>query len=74
MPMNDTNTPTARTPCDQCAWRVANHGKRHPGGFYRKDNLRRLWNQIRKGGRLQSCHPTDRDTPTTASTPARSQG
>ena len=46
-------------PCEQCPWRIANHGRRHPGGFYRKDNLRRLWNQIRKGGRLQSCHPTD---------------
>ena len=50
---------TTGRPCEQCPWRVANHGKRHPGGFYRKDNLRRLWNQIRKGGRLQGCHPTD---------------
>ena len=58
--MNNTNanTKTAGTPCEQCPWRTANHGKRHPGGFYRKDNLRRLWNQIRKGG-IQSCHPTD---------------
>ena len=60
--MNATTRATTTrtgTPCEQCPWRVANHGKRHPGGFYRKDNLRRLWNQIRKGGRLQSCHPTD---------------
>jgi len=57
--MNEPKTTSATTPCEQCPWRVANHGKRHPGGFYRKDNLRRLWNQIRKGGRLQSCHPTD---------------
>ena len=57
--MNKSTPTTTATPCDQCPWRVANHGKRHPGGFYRKDNLRRLWNQIRKGGRLQSCHPTD---------------
>ncbi|MYK88308.1 MAG: hypothetical protein F4018_08150 [Acidobacteria bacterium] len=53
------NTKTTAVPCDQCPWRISNHGKRHPGGFYRKDNLRRLWNQIRKGGRIQSCHPTD---------------
>ncbi|MCY4121361.1 MAG: hypothetical protein OXG72_10630 [Acidobacteria bacterium] len=57
--MNEPRTTSAGTPCEQCPWRVANHGKRHPGGFYRKDNLRRLWNQIRKGSRLQSCHPTD---------------
>lgn len=57
--MSETTTKTAGTPCEQCPWRVANHGRRHPGGFYRKDNLRRLWNQIRKGGRIQSCHPTD---------------
>ena len=56
----DKSTPkTTASPCEQCPWRVANHGKRHPGGFYRKDNLRRLWNQVRKGGRIQSCHPTD---------------
>lgn len=50
---------SAQMPCDECPWRVANQGKRHPGGFYRKDNLRRLWNQIRKGGGIQTCHPTD---------------
>jgi len=53
------NAKTAGTPCEQYPWQIANHGKRHPGGFYRKDNLRRLWNQIRKGGGTQSCHPTD---------------
>lgn len=57
--MTKTTTNTASTPCELCPWRVANHSKRHPGGFYRKDNLRRLWNQIRKGGRIQGCHPTD---------------
>ena len=50
---------SAGDPCAECPWRTANHGKRHPGGFYRKDNLRRLWNQIRKGGGVQTCHPTD---------------
>lgn len=47
------------TICPQCPWRLENHGKRHPGGFYRKDNLRRLWNQIRGGGAKQGCHLTD---------------
>lgn len=55
--MDDTKT--TAVPCNECPWRVANHGRRHPGGFYRKDNLRRLWNQVRKGGGIQSCHPTD---------------
>ena len=57
--MKETTAKSTGAPCELCPWRKANHGKRHPGGFYRKDNLRRLWNQIRKGGRLQSCHPTD---------------
>ena len=52
-----------REPCSDCPWRIANHGRRHPGGFFRKDNLRRLWNQIRKGGGMQTCHPTDPSHP-----------
>ena len=52
-----------KPPCAQCPWRVANHGKRTPWGFYRKDNLRRLWNQIRRGGRRQSCHVSDPNHP-----------
>ena len=57
-----SNTKPSRNvgqPCAACPWRIANHGKRTPGGFYTKRNLRRLWNQIRGGGGLQSCHPTD---------------
>ena len=54
---------TDRAPCSDCPWRLSNHGKRHPGGFFRKDNLRRLWNQIRKGGGMQTCHPTDPSHP-----------
>ena len=50
-------------PCDDCPWRKSNHGKRHPGGFFRKNNLQRLWNQIRKGGGMQTCHPTDPSHP-----------
>jgi len=50
-------------PCEHCPWRVSNHGKRTPWGFYRKRNLRRLWNEIRRGGHPQSCHPTDASHP-----------
>ena len=48
-----------KAPCALCPWRTANHGKRHEHGFYTKKNLTRLWNQIRRGGGMQSCHPTD---------------
>jgi hypothetical protein len=45
--------------CVQCPWRAENQGKRHFGGFYTKANLRRLWNEVRRGGAPQSCHMTD---------------
>lgn len=45
--------------CEQCPWRLTNQGKRHFGSFYTKKNLKRLWNQIRAGGGMQSCHLTD---------------
>jgi len=57
-----------KTACEQCPWRRSNQGKPSPGGFFRKSNLRRLWNQIRgaspdsAGGR-QSCHLTDPSHP-----------
>lgn len=51
------------TLCGQCPWRKSNHGKRSKAGFYRKDNLRRLWNQVRNGGAQQSCHLTDTSHP-----------
>ena len=56
-----------RRPCEHCPWRISNHGKRTPWGFYTKANLKRLWHQIRTGGRgeggRQSCHPTDPSHP-----------
>ena len=51
-----------RKPCEQCPWRVANHGRRHRG-FYTKANLRRLWFGIRSSNVLNSCHPTDTSHP-----------
>jgi hypothetical protein len=50
------------TPCQWCPWRIANHKKKTPWGFYRIGNMRRLWNGIRRGG-AQSCHPTDPSHP-----------
>lgn len=46
--------------CDTCPWVRANQGKRHPAGWYRLSNLRRLWNGLRTGrapGMI--CHSTD---------------
>ena len=56
-------TTTIPPVCPQCPWRTANHGKRSRGSFYTKRNLRRLWNQIRGGGKIQSCHLTDPSHP-----------
>jgi len=61
--MADEAVASVRRPCDQCPWRLENHGKRSPGSFYTKANLRRLWNQVRKGGGVQSCHLTDPSHP-----------
>lgn len=50
-------------PCKACPSRRANHGRRHPGGFYAKRNLTCLWRQIRRGQGQQTCHPTDDRSP-----------
>lgn len=50
------------TPCAQCPWRTSNQGKRHPGGWYTKANLRRLWVGMRRGEAM-TCHPTDPNNP-----------
>lgn len=50
---------TPKKPCAQCPWRLTNQCKSSPGGFYTKRNLRRMWNQLRRGGNRQSCHLTD---------------
>ena len=54
--------PACPKPCAACPWRRSNQGKRHPGGWYTKANLRRLWNKLR-GGERMTCHPTDPDNP-----------
>lgn len=46
--------------CATCPWRLSNQGKRHPAGWYRIANLRRLWNGIRSGDAPgMVCHSTD---------------
>lgn len=57
-----TFQPAATTPCAQCPWRASNQGTCHPGGWYTKANLRRLWAGLRRGERM-SCHPTDPGNP-----------
>lgn len=52
-----------KTACAECPWRLANQGKRHKFGFYRLSNVKRLWNQLRRGGGEQSCHKTDPSHP-----------
>lgn len=49
-------------PCVHCPWRTANHGKRHPDGWYTAANRRRLWTKLRTGESM-SCHPTDPGNP-----------
>lgn len=58
-----TEAATLKKACAQCPWRLSNHGKKHAGGFYTKTNLKRLWNQLRGGGKPQSCHLTDPSHP-----------
>lgn len=54
--------PACATPCAACPWRTANHGRRHPDGWYTKTNRDRLWAGMRRGARM-SCHPTDPENP-----------
>jgi hypothetical protein len=54
--------PVAAIPriCNTCPWRVVNHGKPHPAGWYKIANLKRLWAGLRSGrapGMI--CHSTD---------------
>lgn len=54
--------PACTTPCAACPWRTANHGRRHPDGWYTKANRDRLWAGMRRGAKM-SCHPTDPENP-----------
>ena len=46
--------------CATCPWLIENHGKPHPGGWYKPSNIRRLWNGLRSGAAPgMTCHNTD---------------
>jgi hypothetical protein len=49
-------------PCRACPWRIDNHSKPHPDGWYTKANRDRLWSKLRRGEGM-SCHPTDPRNP-----------
>lgn len=54
--------PASPKACSDCPWRLSNQGRPHPGGWYTKANLRRLWSGLRHGVAM-TCHPTDPDNP-----------
>lgn len=58
-------SPAAPNPCSACPWRLTNHGKPHPDGWYTKRNRARLWSKLRTGENM-SCHPTDPTNPVPA--------
>lgn len=48
------------TPCPECPWRKSNRGQAHPLGWYKVNNLHRLWNGIRTATAPgMTCHMTD---------------
>lgn len=69
MPERESVHQAAPKPCSHCPWRIENQGKRHPGGWYTKANLRRLWAKLRRGESM-TCHPTDPANPLPEGWPA----
>ena len=63
MTLSFKTVPVVNQPCENCPWRTANHGKRTTYRFFTKANRQRLWNQIRRGEGIQSCHQTDPSHP-----------
>lgn len=61
-PRRSQVAPACAAPCAACPWRTANHGRRHPDGWYTKANRDRLWAGMRRG-HMMSCHPTDPENP-----------
>lgn len=58
----DQTRPDDAGACVSCPWRISNHGKSHPDGWFTAANRRRLWAQLRQGEAM-SCHRTDPDNP-----------
>lgn len=65
--------PANPNPCSSCPWLIENHGQRHPGGWYTKKNMDRLWSKLRQGERM-GCHKTDSDNPVPEGLPTVSPG
>lgn len=61
-PRRSKVAPACSAPCAACPWRTANHGRRHPDGWYTERNRDRLWAGMRRGHKM-SCHPTDPENP-----------
>ncbi len=63
-PVRGRNLGVADKPCAACPWRISNHGRPHPDGWYDADNLARLWDGLRTGEAPgMTCHPTDPQNP-----------
>lgn len=46
--------------CATCPFRKANHGIKHPAGWYKPANLKRLWNGLRTADAPgMTCHSSD---------------
>ncbi len=48
--------------CKTCPWRLENHGRRHPDGWFTAGKRSFLWARLRRGEPM-SCHRTDPDNP-----------
>lgn len=48
------------TPCKTCPFLIENQDRKHASGWYKKSNLKRLWNGLRRGDAFgMICHSTD---------------
>lgn len=67
--------PARPTACSQCPWRASNQSRRHPGGWYTRKNLLRLWNGMRTAKAPgMTCHPTDPNNPVPEGCPSTPEG
>lgn len=53
-----SDDPSSAQACKTCPWRIENHGRRHPDGWFSRANRTRLWAKLRRGDAM-SCHRTD---------------
>lgn len=60
--MTDPDEATPSVACRTCPWRIENHGKRHPDGWFTAAKRAFLWARLRRGEPM-SCHRTDPANP-----------